>query len=140
MTRPEKKLNWEEVDEFLSTGCLGTEIAAYYDMHPETFYRKVQEEFNIGFTEYSQQKKQIGDALIRRAQFHKALGINKDGDNTMLIWLGKQRLDQKEPDKAPDNVVDEKTVDIFDRLMNQIKNNQDRKIEESKIINEQKSA
>ena len=100
MSRPPKQVNWQEVDEFLSTGCVGTEIASYYDMHPDTFYRKVEETFNMGFTAYSQQKKQIGDILLKKAQFQKALGLNKDADNTMLIWLGKQRLGQREPEKT----------------------------------------
>ncbi len=29
-------------------------------------------------------------------QYEKALGKSKKGDNTMLIWLGKQRLNQRE--------------------------------------------
>lgn len=107
MSRPEKLINWEEVDEFLATGCMGTEIASYYDMHPNTFYKRVEDTYNMSFTEYSKQKKQIGDVLIRKAQFQKALGINKDGDNTMLIWLGKQRLGQTEKQEGQVNVAEE---------------------------------
>lgn len=142
MSRPEKSINWDEVQEFLSTGCLGTEIAAYYDMHPTTFYRRVEEKFNMSFTEYSQEKKQIGDALIRRAQFHKALGINKEGDNTMLIWLGKQRLGQKEPEKTPEDLIDEKFEERYKSFMNQLDKLQTstRRIDDNNNNNEQKSA
>lgn len=93
--RPAKEVDWKLVDELLLANCHGTEIASHFDMHPDTFYRKVQEKFGIGFTEYSTEKKQRGDSLIKFAQYKKALGVGK-GDNTMLIWLGKQRLGQRE--------------------------------------------
>lgn len=96
MSRPELPIDWKIVDEFLACGSPGTEIASYFSMHPNTFYRKVEETFNVSFSEYCQQKKSIGDALIRKAQYEKALGLTKDGDNTLLIWLGKQRLGQSE--------------------------------------------
>jgi len=93
MPRPEKPIDWERVDELLECGCLGNEIAAHYNMHPNTFYDRVVSKYNMSFTDYQAEKKYKGDSLIREAQFKKAL---KKLDNTMLIWLGKQRLGQKE--------------------------------------------
>ncbi|RPH73871.1 hypothetical protein EHM76_04750, partial [bacterium] len=101
MSRPEIPIDWKIVDELLACGCPGTEVAAVLGMHNETFYDRVQKKFGIGFTEYSSKKKATGEALIRKAQYDKALGLSKKGDNTLLIWLGKQRLNQKE------NVTDE---------------------------------
>lgn len=92
MSRPEKPIDWKLVDRLLIAGCMGTEIAAHFDMHPNTFYDRVQAEYGIGFTEYSSQKKQKGESLLRSKQFDTAMS----GDKTMLIWLGKQRLGQKE--------------------------------------------
>jgi hypothetical protein len=94
MARPEKPVDWKKVEHLLMAGCKGTEIAPHFDMNVETFYRKVEETYKVGFTEYSRIKKDQGDSLLRAKQFEKAL----EKDNTMLIWLGKQRLDQKEPD------------------------------------------
>lgn len=137
MSRPEKQIDWNLVDDLLVCGSPGTEIAAHFAMHPNTFYRRVEEKFNMSFSEYYQEKRQIGDALIRKAQFTKALGHNKDADNTMLIWLGKQRLGQREPEKET-NVVDEKILENFDKTMNMLSNIQSsvRKSEDINTSNE----
>lgn len=94
--RPEKPIDWELVDKLLISDCHGTEIAAHFHMHCETFYRRVQERYGMGFTEYSNEKKDFGNSLLRDKQFNKAL----DGDNTMLIWLGKNRMKQKEKEES----------------------------------------
>lgn len=92
MSRPEKTIDWEKVDQLLLSGCYGNEICPHFDMHPDTFYRRVLEKYNMGFTDYSSLKKSQGDSLLKAKQFEKAMKL----DNTMLIWLGKQRLGQKE--------------------------------------------
>lgn len=93
MSRPETPIDWKKVDDLLEAGCLGTEIAACFNIHPTTFYRRVEEKYSVSFTEYSFEKKSKGNSIIRKAQFDKA--TNKK-DNAMLIWLGKNRLGQKE--------------------------------------------
>ncbi len=127
-TRPPKPIDWNKVDELLLAGCTGTEIASHFDMHPDTFYRRVEEEKSIGYTAYSQQKKQQGESILRAHQYAKALGITKDGDNTLLIWLGKQRLNQCEtPQEASADAV---ALKHFEALMSQLTTMQ--KIEEEK--------
>jgi len=96
MSRPEKNIDWTLVDQLLMAGCLGTEIAAHFDMHQNTFYARIEEKYGLSFTHYCQEKRSKGDAMIRAKQYDKAL----KGDNSMLIWLGKNRLRQR--DKAPD--------------------------------------
>ena len=96
MTRPHKEINWVLVDNLLEAGCLGTEIAAHFDMHPDTFYRRVEETYNMGFTAYSSLKREKGESILRAAQYAKAIGASKKGDNTLLIYLGKVRLNQRE--------------------------------------------
>lgn len=90
--RPEKPINWDRVNELLEAGCHGTEICPHFDLTPEAFYERVQKKFGINFSEYSQKKRQKGDSILREKQFKKAI----KGDNTLLIWLGKNRLGQKE--------------------------------------------
>jgi len=88
-----KQVNWDLVDSMLVAGCLGTECAAAIGIHPQTLYDKCLAEKKTGWTEYLTAKRSHGDGLIRAAQFQKAY---KDKNPTMLIWLGKQRLNQKE--------------------------------------------
>lgn len=119
--RPAKNIDWDRVDQLLEAGCLGTEIASYFDVHPVTFYERVVREKGLSFTEYSTQKKPRGDAKLREAQYLKAL----DGDNTQLIWLGKNRLGQKDSHEAVDpeksNFLDN-VMDYFTKLQEADKN------------------
>lgn len=136
MTRPEIPIDWARVDELLEAGSPGTEIAAYFGMHPNTFYRRLEEKRGVSFSEYSAQKKSKGDALIREAQLKKAL---KKLDNTMLIWLGKQRLGQKE--NAGDKVIAEDVMQAFNDLMRQLdKAQEERKMSTTTLSTDDKSA
>ena len=90
--RPEKPIDWKRVDELLEAGCHGTEICPHFDLTPERFYERVQQKYGVSFSIYSQGKKQKGDSCLRERQYLKAL----KGDNMMLIWLGKDRLNQQE--------------------------------------------
>jgi hypothetical protein len=111
--RPKISIDWNYVDSLLEADCTGTEIAGNLAMHPETLYARVELEKGMGFTAYSQQKKNKGDTLIKRAQLNKAL----EGDNTMLVWLGKVRLNQRESTSS--NITVE-YVERFDQQMNDI--------------------
>jgi hypothetical protein len=130
-TRPKKEIDWDLVDELLEAGCMGTEIAARFDMHQDTFYRRVEDYHGVGFTVYSSQKRCSGDTLLRKAQFDKAL----TGDNTMLIWLGKNRLKQAET--PIDANISEEAVKNFEAFVEQIKKAQsDRKAADIKTKRE----
>jgi hypothetical protein len=111
------KIDWKMVDENLEAGCNGTEIAAALGMHPDTFYNKVMSEKGTGFTAYAQEKRANGDKLLKKAQFDKALGRNKEADNTMLIWLGKQRLNQREPEAPVKEVPNDAKNDLEKKLI-----------------------
>jgi len=92
--RPQKMIDWELVDRLLLAGCTGVEVAANFSISPNTFYERVQIEKRRSFTDYSSSKHAEGQSLIRDTQFSVA---TKDRDKTMLIWLGKQRCEQREP-------------------------------------------
>lgn len=96
--RPSLEINWNRVDELLEAGCLGSEIAPVFSMHPHTFYDHVEKKYGMKFSEFRQRKMAKGDSLLREVQYNKAIGKTKDGDNTLLIWLGKNRLNQREND------------------------------------------
>ena len=118
MSRPEKKIDWEIVDELLAAGSHGTDVAAFLGIHPDTFYKRVEKEFRMGFSDYSSKKKSVGDALIRLTQYKKAVGISKKGDNMMLIWLGKQRLNQK--DNPGEMEISKETNERYLQVIHQI--------------------
>lgn len=128
MSRPEKTINWELVDKLLMAGCPGTEIATHFDMHHDTFYRRVEDKYSIGFTAYSQEKRSRGDSMLRAKQFEKAM----EGNNIMLIWLGKNRLGQKEgEDKHPLPPNDQNLTD----LIKEIKSMKDKQTSHKEVDN-----
>ena len=90
--RPKVVIDWAKVDKYLMAGCTGTGIAGILGIHEDTFYRACERDNKVGFAAYSQQKGEIGDGMLKFKQFDLAM----KGDVRMLIWLGKQRLDQKD--------------------------------------------
>ena len=106
-----KEIDWDQVDDLLTAGCKGTEVAAFLGIHPDTFYGRVESKYGLGFSAYLQQKRSKGDALIRAQQFAKSIGLTKKGDNMMLIWLGKNRLEQNDNDQKFDGAITINTID-----------------------------
>jgi AraC-like DNA-binding protein len=135
--RPEKVIDWDKVEHLLKAGCLGTEVAAYFDMNPKTFYLKVEAKYNMSFTAFCQQRECHGNALIRNKQFEKAI----EGDNTCLIWLGKNRL--KQSDNPVQDAISQESMVKVDAVLKQLNDlrmaQSERKIEDNNIINEAKS-
>jgi hypothetical protein len=89
----QKEINWELIDNMLISGCSGPQCAAAIGVHPDTLYDRCQADKKTLFSQYAQAKRAHGDGLLHAAQFQKAY---KDKNPTMLIWLGKQRLSQKD--------------------------------------------
>lgn len=90
--RPAAIIDWKAVDRLLQAGCTGVQIAARLGIHAETLYDNCKREHKSDFSVYSQQKKEHGETLLHEQQFALAM----KGNLGMLVWLGKQRLGQKE--------------------------------------------
>lgn len=109
-----KYIDWDKVDQYFICGCTITQCAAGIGCSVDTLERRCRSEKNAEIAQYHQQKREKGNLAIHHAQFEKAI---KEKNPTMLIWLGKQRLGQKE-------ILDEKiTKEIekkFDQQMSKI--------------------
>ena len=90
--RPAAIIDWKKVDRLLEAQCTATSIAARQGICVDTLYRRCQTDNKVDFAAYCQQKKESGEALLREQQFALAM----KGNLGMLIWLGKQHLNQKE--------------------------------------------
>ena len=123
MVRPEKTIDWDRVDKLLEAGCHGTEICAHFDLTADRFYDRVKEKYGMSFTEYSQEKRQKGDSILRETQFNKAI----DGDNMMLIWLGKNRLGQKDKEEKNEN---QEAVELIKQIADHLKKSNHPVVEE----------
>ncbi len=106
-----KVIDWDRIDNFFICGASISQCAAGIGCSVATLERRCRSEKNAEIAQYHQEKREKGNLAIHQAQFEKAI---KEKNPTMLIWLGKQRLGQKE-------IIDEKiTKDIekkFDQQM-----------------------
>jgi hypothetical protein len=92
MARPKVQIDWDRVGQMLEAGCSGVGIAGVLGIDEATLRKRCPKDLKISFSEFAQQKKAKGDDLLRLKQFDMAM----KGDKTLLIWLGKQRLEQAE--------------------------------------------
>lgn len=87
--RPPKEMNLEELEKLVAMGCTDEEIGAFFDITPRTIQEKRKEEPYKSIFETSRYKMHIS---LRRKQLQVAL----DGNASMLVWLGKTLLGQKD--------------------------------------------
>ena len=85
-------IDWAKVDRSLICGANGVQVAAMLGIHYNTLVNKCKEEKKCDFSEYLQQKRQQGNEML----FQKQYELAEKGDKMMLIWLGKNRLDQSD--------------------------------------------
>lgn len=93
MGRPKAPIDWDKCGKLLEAGCDGVQCAAFFGIDDNTLYNRAKEDLNISFSDFLRQNRHKGDALIHAKQFECAL---EDKDKAMLIWLGKQRLGQRD--------------------------------------------
>lgn len=91
--RKKLSIDWLRVNKALEAGANGVQVAAMLGMHPDTLYNKCKEVHKMDFSAYLQLKREAGNEKLLKAQFDLAV---KENDRSMLIWLGKQRLNQAE--------------------------------------------
>ena len=92
-----------QVELFGSLGSPQQEMADYFGVCRQTIGAYMADEEGLFFNVYKKAESKLKNNL-RRSQINKAL----KGDNTMLVWLGKNLLDQE--DKA--RVINEDAASI----------------------------
>jgi hypothetical protein len=103
--RPEKQFSEKDIEQIKVLArchCPDSEIAAWFECGERTIQRH--------FGALLKECREAGKANIRAKQYRLAM----DGDRTMLIWLGKQLLGQREQthislEKLPDAMIIEET-------------------------------
>lgn len=84
------KTEWNTVEKLCELQCTLIEIASCLGIHSETLSRCIKDEYDLSFPLYFAQKRTGGKIALRRAQFKSATS----GSIPMMIWLGKQYLEQ----------------------------------------------
>ncbi len=115
MGRPKKVINKEAFEGLCKIQCTEIEICSVLGVSDKTldnwcrenYKSSDDEEKGLTFSEVFPLFKAQGKVSIRRKQFALATGSAR-----MAIWLGKQYLDQKDPDK-----VENKPTDVIDNFI-----------------------
>ena len=95
MSRPKKTLTpkeWDSVKYMAMIHCTGEEMAGVLQMDYDTLNRNCKEKYGYAISEYIKRNQSNGKMSLRRAQWKAA----ESGNVSMLIWLGKQWLNQRE--------------------------------------------
>lgn len=97
MARPKLEIDEEQVKKLAALNCSLAEMAAVLDCSEDTLDRR--------FAEVIRKGREFGRTSLKRKQFEMAMS----GNVTMLIWLGKIMLDQKDTSRIelvniPDDV------------------------------------
>lgn len=90
--RPKIPIDWDKVKGLIAAGASGATIAYEIGCTPDTLYVRCQEDQGMEFTSFKLLHHGRGDDILRIKQFELAKG----GDVTMLKWLGKNRLGQRD--------------------------------------------
>jgi len=90
--RPKIQIDWTAFDKLCGMQCTKREIADFFDVSEDTIDRACKRDHKVNFAVYFAQKAAKGRISLRRKQWDVAMA----GNNTMLIWLGKQYLGQSD--------------------------------------------
>ena len=93
MPPSKKQIDYKILDNLCLIQCTGEECASILGMDYDTLNNRLKEDTSSGFSDYYAQKSAGGKVSLRRKQYQKAV---EEGNPTMLIWLGKQWLGQKD--------------------------------------------
>jgi hypothetical protein len=91
VARPKIEIDEKEVEKLASYGCKNTEIADFFNCDPDTITRR--------FANILAKARAGLKQRIRKAQIDFAL----KGNATLLIWLGKNELGQKDNETVSEN-------------------------------------
>ena len=94
---PEKPIDYKQLEKLCAIHCTGEECASLLNCSYEHLNNKLKEAGHGGFLEFFKKHSASGKASLRRRQYKAAV---EDGNVPMMIWLGKQYLDQHDSSKS----------------------------------------
>lgn len=93
MGRPEIKIDKEEFEKLCGLHATLIEMAGWFDCSEDTIENWCKKNYDgATFSDVFKKKSGKGKVSLRRKQFEAAI----KGNVTMLIWLGKQQLGQRD--------------------------------------------
>ena len=90
--RPKKQLDKSLFEELCKIHCTKDEICGVLKADEKTVTRWCKDNYGLSFSYTYKKYSANGKMSLRRAQWRSAL----NGNTTMLVWLGKQELGQRD--------------------------------------------
>ena len=94
--RPRAEIDYPKLEAMCALMCTGEECASVLGIDYDTLNNALARDGHVGFSDFLKKHSAKAKMSLRRAQFRAAI---EDKNITMQIWLGKQYLGQREPDK-----------------------------------------
>ena len=108
--RPKKEIDYNIVEKLAHIQCTQAEIAEILEISTRTLQKDKE------FLRLYKKGIESGKSSLRRLQWKGA----EAGNNSMLIWLGKQYLGQRDiPKEDEDNSALDKLVNALDKRLEQ---------------------
>jgi len=98
--RPRLEIDWKVVTGLCQIFCTLEEIVSVLGISEDTLERACVREHHMRFADFRKKHSASGRMSLRRDQYQAA----KRGNTTMLIWLGKQHLGQRDKIERDDTV------------------------------------
>lgn len=89
--------DWEKIELYMKAGASQARVAESFNISHETLRKRFKEKYGEDYKNVNESLRRTGELLIEATQFQKALA----GNTQLLIWLGKVRCSQKEPEFTP---------------------------------------
>ena len=102
MGRPKIEINMFEFDKLCQIHATLIEIAGWFNCSEDTIENYIKKVSKMTFSEYYKNHQGKGKISLRRKQYQAAM----DGNITMLIWLGKQWLGQRDKTEHEHGISD----------------------------------
>lgn len=109
MGRPRKEVDLLKAQQLANLMCTGEEIAAVLEVDYDTLVSRIEEQ-GLTFSEWYKKAASEAKASLRRQQWLAA----KDGNVTMLIWLGKNMLGQTDKQEIQHSGTTQMRVTVDD--------------------------
>lgn len=105
-TKPMSDKMFKELIKLIKIQCTRDEICGVFGMSDETLNTRLKERGEENFLALFKKHSSQGKSSLRRVQWKAA----QEGNPTMLVWLGKQMLGQR--DKSDFDMSGSMTVNI----------------------------
>ena len=108
--KPFTPIDYPQLIEMCGLMCTGEECASILGVSYDTLSRALKRDHGLTFPEFFRRHSVPALLQLRQAQLDSAVG----GNVPMLIWLGKQWLGQREPDKQ---IQDDGVTELLRRIL-----------------------